>query len=74
MIHNFYRSILALAILVALIGCSRHSQEESGEAGAVVARFREEARNGNHLAIYRSGTESFRSSVSEDRWLKISTL
>lgn len=68
---RFSHIVLAMALLLGLTGCSKQLEVEPGEAGAVVAKFREEARGGNHLAIYRSGTESFRAAISEDGWLKI---
>ncbi len=72
MIRNLCCAVLVVLSVFSLASCSKQLEEEPEEAGAVVAKFREEARNGGHLAIYRSGTQSFRSAVSEDRWLKIS--
>lgn len=63
--------LLAIALSRVLSGCSQDLGKEPREAGGVVAKFREEARNGNYLAIYRSGTEDFRSQVRQDRWLSI---
>jgi hypothetical protein len=72
MTSNFCRALTATVFSFVLAGCSQGIGKEPAEAGAVVARFREDARSGNHRKIYRSSSESFRSAISEDHWLKLS--